>query len=252
MLPDPTGELGPVLSTLARRGSPPELLDFCESNAVDHLFWLDLHRHAAAALDALGHAVARDAVSGQTAAFLKRFPRIPELAFDSGTDFADAATRVWISSELVAGDQAGDAGTGAGGGLDAELQEARAGAVSLAAGGRLGEAVAMLEGARDHAVGGRSRFLWEIEKARTCIDVGRPDLAMPLLTHLDGLSDEYRLESWEPSVCVDLTILLLRGSAAEATPEVESLRREWERRLSRLDMRAVIELAGPPAGGGTA
>ena len=257
MLPDPTGALGPVLSNLARNGSAPELVEFCEANAVDHLFWLDLHRHAAAALDALGHAAARDAVAGQTAAFLKRFPRIPELAFDSGTAFADAATRAWISAELAAGGQAGGAGTGtateaaATGGTGADPHEARARALALAAKGKLGDAVAMLEGARDHAVGERSRFLWELEKARTCIDAGRSDLAMPLLTHLDKLAGEYSLDIWEPSVCVDLTVLLLRGGVADGEPEMKALRREWERRLSRLDMRAAIELAKSPAEGAT-
>ena len=74
---------------------------------------------------------------------------------------------------------------------------------------------------------------------------------MPLLAHLDKLAGEYSLDIWEPSVCVDLTVLLLRGSAADGEPEMKALRREWERRLSRLDMRAAIELAKSPAEGAT-
>ena len=247
MLPDPTGELGPVLSTLSQGDDPAKLLEFCESNVVDRLFWLDLHRHAATALGALGHTAARDALQGQTAAFLMRFPKIAGLAFDSGTAFADAATRMWISDELLPS----GGGGGDGGGLGADLAEVRGNARALAAKGSLGEAAALFEDARNQAIGERARFLWDLEKARLCMDAGRVDLAMSLLMHLDKLAGESSLDVWDPSICADLTALLLRGSAAaagtEPDPEWTALRRIWTTRLSRLDMRAAVDLSGPLA-----
>ena len=166
MLPDPTGELGPVLANLAQAGDPLKLLEFCEGNAVDRLFWLDLHRHAATALEALGHAPARTVLVAQTAAFLKRFPGVVDLAFDSGTPFADAATRMWIAEELL------PAGGGGGGSdLGADLKTARAQARAFAAKGKLGDAAAVFEEPRNHAVGERHRFLWDLEKARRLIPV---------------------------------------------------------------------------------
>jgi len=247
MLPDPSGELGPVLATLAQAGDPLKLLEFCEGNAVDRLFWLDLHRHAATALEALGHAPARTVLVAQTAAFLKRFPGVVDLAFDSGTPFADAATRMWIADELLA---AGGGG-GGGGDLGADLDAARTEARGFAAKGKLGDAAAVFEEPRNHAVGERRRFLWDLEKARLCIDAGRADLGMPLLMHLDKTAREVNLDAWEPSVCVDLTVLLLRGEALQATsepdPERAARRRDWETRLCRLDMRAAVELVSLPA-----
>ncbi|MEQ8396006.1 type VI secretion system protein TssA [Thalassobaculum sp.] len=244
MLPDPTRELGPVLATLADAGDPLKLLEFCEGNAVDRLFWLDLHRHSASALGALGHTAARDALQGQTAAFLKRFPKVVGLAFDGGTAFADAATRMWITDELMSSGSAG--GAGAGDGLGADFAEIRSNARALAAKGNLGDAAVVFENARNQAVGERSRFLWDLEKARLCMDAGRPDLAMSLLMHLDKLSCKFSLDVWDPSVCVDLTTMLLRGSSldvgGEVDPDWATLRREWTTRLSRLDMRAAVEL----------
>jgi type VI secretion system protein VasJ len=244
MLPDPTRELGPVLATLAGAGDPLKLLEFCESNAVDRLFWLDLHRHSASALGALGHTAALEALQGQTAAFLKRFPKVVGLAFDGGTAFADAATRMWITDDLMS--SGGPGGGGAGDGLGADFAEIRSNARALAAKGNLGDAAVVFEDARNQAVGERSRFLWDLEKARLCMDAGRPGLAMSLLMHLDKLSCKFSLDIWDPSVCVDLTTMLLRGSSpdagTEADPEWAVLRREWTTRLSRLDMRAAVEL----------
>lgn len=243
MLPDPTVELGPRLAILESGGEPRKLLEFCELNAVDRLFWLDLHRHAAAALEALGYAAARAALVGQTAAFLKRFPSVAGLAFENGTPFADPATRMWISDELLGGGS-----KGGGDGLGAELDEARATARGLAAKGSLGDAAAVFEDARNHAVGARARFLWDLERARLCLDAGRPDLAMALLLYLDKLACEASLDNWDPSVCVDLTVLLLRADAAKAEePDAErtARRREWQMRLSRLDMRVAVELVKP-------
>ena len=246
MLPDPTGELGPILSTLSTSRTPLDLLEFCERTAVDNLFWLDLHRHAAEALDALGHAAARAALIGGTAAFLKRFPGLPELAFDGGTAFADTATRLWISEDLLAGANGGGTRAGAGTERESEVDEVRARALALAAAGGLGDAVALLDEARDRAVDGRSRFRWEIEKARLCLEAGRPDPAMSLLMDLDEQADHLHLEVWEPSLSIALTVLLLRGSApstaAASDPEIADLRLGWQRRLSRLDMRSAIEL----------
>ncbi len=249
MLPDPTGELGPILGALAQGSDPQKLLEFCEANAVDRLFWLDLHRHSAAALGALGFSAARDTLLGQTAAFLKRFPSLTGLAFEGGTPFADAATRMWIADELLP--QAGSGGSGGdlGGDLDAARSEAR----GLAAKGKLGDAAAVLEAARGHASGDRERFLWDLEKARLCVDTGRADLGMPLLLHLDKLARNASLDSWEPVICIDLTVLLIRGDAQLATsgdPERIALRSEWGTRLSRLDMRAAVELFKPPAEAG--
>lgn len=252
MLPDPTRELGPVLATLSQAGEPLKLLEFCETNVVDRMFWLDLHRHAANALEALGHSAARDALVGQTAAFLKRFPSVVDLAFDSGSPFADAATRMWIADELLA---AGGGGGGAGGGLGAELDTARSEARALLGKGKLGDAVTVFEQSRSQATGERARFLWDVEKARLCLDAGRVEIAMALLLHLDKVAREVRLDTWEPAVCVDLTALLLQGERqwTSTLPDSERvvLRREWEMRLSRLDMRSAVELVKPSAEAGT-
>lgn len=251
MLPDPTGELGPVLAKLSQAGDPVKLLEFCETNAVDRLFWLDLHRHAAAALEALGHGDARNAVVAHTAAFLKRFPTVTGLAFQNGTAFADPATRMWIGDELL---PAGG-GTGGGDGLGADLDAARSEARALAGKGKLGDAAAIFEQSRTQAVGDRTRFLWDIEKARLCVDAGRGDLALALLLHLDKMARKVSLDTWDPSLCIDLTILLLRCDAEAATsgsdPGRAALRQEWETRLSRLDMRAAVELVRAPAGAAT-
>ena len=177
------------------------------------------------------------------------YPRIPSAtrsvkpAPGRPTTTAPGSARWLLDLTLQGGDLGGD--------LDSARSEAR----GLAAKGKLGDAAAVFEAARGHAAGDRERFLWDLEKARLCVDAGRADLGMPLLLHLDKLARNASLDSWEPVICIDLTVLLLRGDAQQGPggdPERAALRKDWETRLARLDMRAAVELVKPPAeAGGT-
>lgn len=74
------------------------LLEEAELTLAAYRFWLDLHRHSAAALAGLGdaHGAASAEVTRETLALLRRVPELLSMRFDDGTPFADEVTRRWI------------------------------------------------------------------------------------------------------------------------------------------------------------
>ncbi len=62
-----------------RSGSWKNLLTACESRVTQFLFWLDLSRYAAEALENLGMKAASAEVAGLTVLYVKRLPGIERL-----------------------------------------------------------------------------------------------------------------------------------------------------------------------------
>ena len=100
-LPPPAGDVRGAIAAAVTRGDPAGALSMCEDAATDSLFWFDLHRTAAEALSALGHAPAARAVRAATGALLWRLPGLGDLCFNDGTPFAERTTREWLG---IAGD----------------------------------------------------------------------------------------------------------------------------------------------------
>ena len=92
----PMKEYISVLEQLYQQDSFSELLESAEGRVGQYLFWLDLSRYTAEALENLGHDPARQAVADHTARFVRRFRGIEKLTFSDGTPFADFATAQWL------------------------------------------------------------------------------------------------------------------------------------------------------------
>jgi type VI secretion system protein VasJ len=156
--------------------------------------WLDLQRLLATALQALGPpaAAARSAVVDATAAFVRRLPTLPTLAFDDGTPFADALTVAWLD-EITAGGEGGGGGAPSGGSAaDGAIREAR---TRAGAGDVPGAVAALVAGAGAP----RDRFERGVAAAEMCLGAGRADVALALLDDADEAVRAHRLDVWDPA-----------------------------------------------------
>ncbi len=206
-------------------------------------FWLDAHRHACRALEALGAATQAAAASVRAAIVLlvTRFPKIFELQFNDGRPFADDETRAWAAL-----------GTGSGAAaardpMDAAVTEAR----KLLDSGQVQMAFAALSRPLDGASGGRGRFVGQLAQARFCMDTGFVTTAVPLLEHMDELATERDLETWEPALALDVAELRYRAithSDAQALIDEGRRRAALEQirsRVARIDIGRASQLGRP-------
>lgn len=202
------------LNGLIAAGQFQEAIPQIESSLTAQFFWLDAHRLTVAALDGLGadYAEARRVVVEALAGFLRRFPTLVDLSFQTGVPFADPATRAWIASEVLAN---GGAGAAAGHPWDEAADEAR----RLAGQGKMAEAAARFAQGRRQAGGERARLMWDLAQARFCLEIGKQAVAVSILEYLDDQIDVHNLESWEPEIALEATKLLL-ACYQKAAPSV--------------------------------
>jgi type VI secretion system protein VasJ len=217
-LPAPRAELRQQLRRLVLQKHWHELLERVESafaEGANHL-WFDLQYFQHTALDHAGapHSEWRDLLRTDFALLLARLAGIERLAYADGTPFADDATLDWIARHAVVRDlEAGEtlaplpvSGDDADAGDWVEME---AQARDLLASQGLDAAyvwLAALPGVRSD----RQRFLQRWLMARVADHGGRPDVALPLLTDLDGATGQFGLARWEPLLTFEVKHHLLR------------------------------------------
>jgi type VI secretion system protein VasJ len=232
-----------TLAALFETGAWEGLREASEDALSEHLFWLDIHRYTALALERLGptFAAARAAVRRETTALLLRIPTLPTLLFSDGTPFASPATADWLADELRAAGGA-DAGAGGGGG-GGDSDEAAALIAQCEAGIAAGQIEAALGAALAAAHGApsaRGRFQGRLGVAQLAQRSGKTRFALAIL---EGLLAEVNptLESWEPKLCGSLFEALLKAVRAVA-PQDEDRQEALFRRLLAADPAAAIRM----------
>lgn len=234
------------------------VLEETESRMANAVFWLDLHRCAYEALRGMGAEFhpASEAVAGEVRGLLQRLPELPDLSFAGGMPLASDATRAWIRDTVMAAPGGGGGRSAGGLALPVEMGEpeglaaARDEAAALASGGRVGDAVRLLDAGAARAVRARERAAWRVAIARVCADAGRHDVA---LAQLEALQDDLQsttLEAWDPDLASTMLRLLLAARqkalpGGAAGPEEQHKTRELLRRLARLDAAAALEFQRP-------
>lgn len=233
------------------------VLEETESRMATSVFWLDLHYFAYTALRGMGPEFhpASDAVATEVRGLVQRLPELPDLTFAGGMPLANEATRAWIRDTVLAAPGGGGARPSAGLALPVEMGEpeglaaARDEAAGLASGGRIADAVRLLEAGAARSVRARERAAWKVAVARVCADSGRHDVA---LAQLEALQDDLQsttLEAWDPELASQMLRLLLsarqKALPAGAGPEEQQKTRELLRRLARLDAAAALEFQRP-------
>jgi type VI secretion system protein VasJ len=254
-------DLGQRLREASDRGQWMGVLEQTEGRIAGAVLWLDLHRFAWQALDALGpdFAPAAEAVVGEVAGLLRRLPGVENLKFASGIPLADEATRTWIRERVAPSPAEGSAGKipaiaelpPPGESADTkDLDEARAEARALLRQKKLRQAIQVLQdgAARSRTVRGRLR--WGLEIGRICQEARSPETAY---LHLRGLYEEISragLDDWDPAGALELTKVLLLSldevlsSGHPGLDDERAFHRELKRRLCRLDIASALASEG--------
>lgn len=228
-----------ALETKLAAGQHADVVNVAEEIAWNGPFWLDAHRHAAAALQQMGPSFepAAATVRAAMALLVTRYPRILEFHFNDGRPFADDETRAWAT--IDAAQTSADRNP-----IDATIAEAH----KLLGGGQPQAALEKLSRATDGASGARARFVGHLAQARFCMDTGFVTTAVPLLEHMEEVVVDRDLESWEPALALDVAELRYRAMThSDAQQMIEEPRRrsaleQIRTRVARIDIARASQL----------
>jgi type VI secretion system protein VasJ len=223
------------------------LLEDTEWRLTNNPLWLDINYYVVLALENLGHEAAAHAVADQTAALVRRFPKLLDLMYQDGRPFAQPATRQWLMAEASAG--TGGGGDGSAPEVD-PIEEGTREARGLAARGKLNEAVDLLQGRIATSGAPRDRFQWRMVLARILFDANQTAVAAAQLRLLDDEIEAHRLEAWEPGLAIETLSALYRcekklgQNGARDAREVQGRLDGLYNRLCRIDVLTALSLEG--------
>lgn len=200
MIPSPDMTILGTFEMFIAQEAWPAVAFQAENAAGANLFWLDLHRWSARALDTIGAADARAALGREIVAFLSRLPGIETYAFSDGTPFADAETRTFLDEERAR------YGSGGGGAVVKRdpLDAAMAKAEERVAAGEVAAALASVTPLVDEVGNPRRRFELRTRIATLTVTGGRADIGRAMLESLLQEADRHHLQTWAPNLCVPI------------------------------------------------
>lgn len=208
-------------------------------------FWLDGQRLVWECLQALNADQAMLELEIQLALFLKRLPGLDELRFHDGAPFADAATRAWISAQVLPTLDPPPVQTerdSTPGNATPPWEEALQKLLPHLRKDGLKVAVQQLKKGLATARSGRERFFWHLALARLCYQARKYELAKNQLETLEQTLKASGLADWEPDLALE--ILRLLHSCCELLPQNHAAREskdEIYRRLCHLDLEVVLD-----------
>lgn len=204
---DPPPHRLTYLNTLLDDQDWKTLLEVAESafREAPYHFWLDLQRFVVSALEGLGdeYEQAKESVLLETALLIRRVGSLPRLTFTGGTPFADSKTKFWLDDVvapiLISGHDSSRSAVD-----DKELEEQFEAASRLAAGGKLGEAMGVLQNGMQQDGARRGRFLRRFNMAQICMQADKPSIACPILENLETEIESFNLDEWEPELALEV------------------------------------------------
>lgn len=217
-------------------------LEGAESRVGQYLFWLDLSRLTAEALDGLGgdYRDARLAVEAETALFVKRLGGLENLGFSDGTPFADRKTKSWIKS-LNREESAGlpDPAT-----ADDPSKQAFVKAQALAKDKKIFDAVSVLQNSLKSTSSGRARFLLRLGMIRLLTEVDQGGLARAHVEEVLEHIEDFRLEQWEPDLALNGYTAAYEALTAEEGEDAQALAKKTLQRIGRINPAAALKING--------
>ncbi len=224
------------------QGHYADLLLELEISLCGALFWFDGLRMAWECLEALHADLAMTELEMGIALLLQRLPNLPELRFDDGTPFADAATCEWITVHVLRHVPKAEPGNTVSDNAATPWETALQAVMPSLRKDGLKAAVGVLKQGLQAARSDRARFHWRLALARLCVRAGKHDLGKTQLEQLDLELQQAGLERWEPELVLHVNRLLYR--CYDQLPQSHAVRESKDatyRRLCQFDLEAVLE-----------
>jgi type VI secretion system protein VasJ len=213
LIPPPPEYLKEALDKLSREGDWEGLVRAAEARTGEFLFWLDLSRYSAQALERLGHPQLGELVSKEAALYVARLKGIEGLCFSDGTPFASTETKVWLDHFSLTGarkvpmETPDDSADQLEGSIEREYQQA----LDLQRDGKLDEAVDKLHRRVSKGSSGKERLLWRSALSRLLIVAGEGRTALPYLREVIRDVAHHRLEEWDPELALRILLGVYSG-----------------------------------------
>lgn len=247
-IPAPPAQVKNLLFDLRNNGDAEALLKAAETRLPQYIFWLDLNRMAAEALDRLGSRFERahDAVCKETAFLLHRLPGLEELSFSDGTPFATPDTRQWLKGISFQGTTAGTsltAGSATETGTEAVIETKIGELQQLVRKGKLIEAMETVQQKLQGSSSRRENLLWRLSLSQMLVDVGKSRLALP---HLEQALDDialHGLEAYDPMLAMRGFKLAWQAFEGQTEQKFKDRAREVLHQIGRFDMPEMVRLS---------
>jgi len=246
-IPPPDMEIRNALKNLRQQKQFAGLLESAETRVGQFLFWLDLSRYVAEALDALNYGEAHDTVVEDTALYVRRLSGIEALTFSDGTPFADEDTRLWLKD--IAMDGSSDAGgiaaiphDTAGDSAKTKIMEASEKAEALVKQKKLEEAVALIQEGLRGSTSQKSRFLWRVVLARLLVNAKKARLALPHVWEILSDIERHHLDDWDPELVLSALAEVHKSLKAQSDRDLQAQAVEAMDRIAKLNPVAALRL----------
>lgn len=241
MIPGPDPTIKTALQTLLADGKYLDAARTAEEHFTGAIFWLDLQRMIAGALDALGPdlAAALDAVRGEVGQMLRRLQGVEQLSFADGTPFADHETRAWLLSlHAPERDRQPDAASPGQKQVEETMEQARRRFAKKDEAGALD----LISQAMRQAPDGPSRLRLRLGQMDLLCRAGRFAMAAALADELLAEVETRGLEDWDPGLAVQILLASREAHVGLGGEDNQAKARALAARISRIRPSAAMNL----------
>jgi type VI secretion system protein VasJ len=239
MIPAPDSTIKPALLTCLSDGKLLEAARSAEEHFTGAIFWLDLQRIIAKALEGLGDdfASALEVVRGETLFLLSRLRGLEQLSFSDSTPFADPETRAWIASLNSGGGKPDPQESG-----DDPVGKALEDADSRFSKKEEAAALDLISRAIGETPDGRGRLRLRLGQMYLLCRAGRFGMASALADEILAEIDARGLETWDPSLMVKALLAGREAFVGAGGEENVEKARKLAARISRIRPSAALNL----------
>ncbi len=249
LIPPPDLQIATILRNLFNKGDWSSMVTAAENQLPQYIFWLDLNRFSAIALENLGlpYRKASECLAQETAFFMARFPGLAALQFSDGTPFADKETCDWLQSISLGGAALSFEQMPIGEGKASDMVTTRLAVVmeqaqALAKEKNLLDAVALLQQEMRLAFSAKDTMLWRLALCQILISSKNAVLAV---SHFDQIQDDiktYRLEEWDPMLALQGLKVIWAGFQKISDKEARERAGIVLHQISRIDPVEAIRI----------
>ncbi|SMF09389.1 type VI secretion system protein TssA [Desulfovibrio gilichinskyi] len=242
LIPPPSSEIKNSIINQLQSGDFAGALNASESMISVYLFWLDISRLAAEALDGLGdsYSDAKTAIELETAFFTKRLRGIESMTFSDGTPFADQKTKSWLNSL----NKVQESGLGGENGKGSDADGLFAKASELVKNKKIFDAVTIIQDSLNRVVSFREHFLLQLGMVRILTEVDQGGLAHVHVEEVLEHIEKFNLESWEPALALSGLKTAYEALLAEGGDAAVNLAASTLMRIARLNPVEALKING--------